>query len=525
MLFYVLLRIAFAFATYLFLAFLLAVASFLQPDSAANLARQFADIVSGQYGQSQVAAQPVSTLLGPALRTTFTVVLGATLLVAILGIPLGILAGRSRGRVADTVLLRLSLSVEALPASWMAMMLLLTLAIGLVLVPAGSLVIPALALAALVFPTVMRRTRQGVAELMTSGAADSGRTIIVGLSALLAGLIAGLGWTVAVEPILLTPGAARLLVNGVLSRDFPLSGGVLMTLGTAAIAIALLSDILRVAAGAGGHRLGFSHELAHYGEDLGAPRFISFGFIAGSIIVLALFSISLIGGDPNQIDLVARHSPVGSPGHPLGTDELGRDVLARLCAASRSALFVGLAGAALATLAGAILGTIGTLSSVTTSIVRVLVEVRFSLPLLLLAVGALTVFRPGIIALAAVIGLGLLDGPAAATLAGRYRLSGRALYRQPPPVSAGLSGLTGPWLASFLHTAASAILLVEAMNFTGLGLAPPAATFGGMMTAQAPFAFTRATPLVLTGLVLAVIVLALLLMADGVRSATARRRR
>ena len=84
--------------------------------------------------------------------------------------------------------------------------------------------------------------------------------------------------------------------------------------------------------------------------------------VASGVLLLLLAMASLaaplvaawLGHDPNAVDLFARFAPPGG-GHPLGTDELGRDLLLRLLYGGQVSLFVGLVGA----LAAAVLGTYG----------------------------------------------------------------------------------------------------------------------------------------------------------------------
>ncbi|KAB2850265.1 MAG: ABC transporter permease subunit [Hyphomicrobiaceae bacterium] len=543
MLFYVLLRVAAAIAAYVGLAFLLALVSTVDPAQILTtipqqpraldppLASKLASILAGQFGVSRFDHQPVSSLIAKSLGATIGTACVAALIASVIALPLGIAAGRIRGSIGDTALLRITLLLEAPPIFWVAL-LLVVLGVQLGLLPASAaqggagLVIPVLAFAAAIVPILMRRTRQGVAELAASeGGASGGRILIICVSALLAGLLAAIGWAVAAEPILDSAGAGRLLYQAIVQRDVPLFSGALMTLGAAAIAIALISDVLRAAAGLGGHRQGFSHELAHHGETEGAPRLASVGFILGAFLLLALVGLSFLADDPNQLNLTARLRPVASPEHLLGTDVLGRDVLARACVALRWSIGLGLLVAALATVLGAVLGTIGTLSSFTATLIRVLIEARFSLPLLLVAVAVVSVFQPGLLPIAAVLGLGLSDGPAAATLTARYPLPARAIQHQPPPAPNGFVKLTGPWLAAFFHSAASAIVLFETTNFLGLAIAPPTATFGGMLETAARFASTNPGLTYVPGLILVALVLSLLLMADGLRSTSARGRR
>ena len=544
MLFYVLLRVAAAVATYVGLAILLALVSAFDPTAILAtpprqagaldppLASKLAAILAGQFGQSAALAQPVSGLIGKSLGITMGAACLAALLAAVLALPLGILAGRTRGSLADRVLLRLALPFEAALPLWLALLLIVVLGIRLEIVPvqasqgAAAVVVPALVLAVVILPVILRRTRLGVAEIAASGSgAAVAKTFLVCLSAIMTGVVVATGWAVAVETPLANPGAGRLLHNALLQRDAPVVTGVIMTLGTATIAIALLADVLRAAAGSGDIRRGFAHEIAHHGELSGGIRLGSAGFIVGALGLIGLFALSFAGGDPNQLSLTDRLVPAGQRGHWLGTDELGRDVLARICVSLRWSIGIGLGAAAITSVIGAFLGWIGTLSSVAGNFVRVLIEARQSVPLLLVALAVIAATTPGLVPILAILAVGLWDGPAAATLAARFPLPQNLQRNLPPAVPRAPGGLLGPWLAAFVHSAALAILVFETLNAFGLGLAPPTASFGLMLATGAQFAATNPGLMYAPGLILMALVLALLLVADGLRSASARGKR
>ena len=544
MLFYVLLRVVMAFAAYFGLAFLLAIIA--TPDASVILGRvpaqppaldqplasRFAAILAGQFGQSTLAAQPVSSLIGKSLGITLGAACLAALMASLLALPFGILAGRIQGSLGDRALLRLTLPLEAALPQWLSLLVIIVLALRLGIIPAqasqgaAAIVVPAMVLALVIMPVILRRTRLGVAEIAASGrGAAGGKIFLTCLSAILTGVVVAIGWAVAVEPSLATPGAGRLLYDGLLRRDTPVLAGGIMTLGAATIAIALLSDMLRAAAGSGGMRRGFAHELSQHGEATGGLRLLSAGFLVGVFVLVLLLGVSFAGGDPNSLSLVERLLPAGQGGHWLGTDELGRDILARLGSSLRSSIGIGLLIAAIATLLGALLGWIGTLSSATGTIVRNLIEARQSLPVLLPALALAAAISPGAVSLTIILGVGLWDGPAAATLAARYPAAQGWQAGLPPVPGQAPGNLLGPLLAAYFHTAALAILLLESFNALGLGLQPPAATFGLMLATAAQFASENPGLVYLPGLVLAALVLALLLIADGLRSASSRRTR
>src|SRR5215212_2376686 len=86
-------------------------------------------------------------------------------------------------------------------------------------------------------------------------------------------------------------------------------------------------------------------------------RMAMFGLITIVVLFLAsLFAPAIAPYDPDQVNPIARHLPPLSPGHLLGTDEIGRDVLSRLLFAGRVSLTVGFAAMVVAIVVGSLVG-------------------------------------------------------------------------------------------------------------------------------------------------------------------------
>src|ERR1700733_15967999 len=89
------------------------------------------------------------------------------------------------------------------------------------------------------------------------------------------------------------------------------------------------------------------------------PITMFFGLVVLLIILAAIFAPLLAPFDPYKKSVVLRLKPFGYRGHPLGTDELGRDLLSRLIYGGRSSLLMGLIPVCIATVLGGTLGVIG----------------------------------------------------------------------------------------------------------------------------------------------------------------------
>ena len=111
------------------------------------------------------------------------------------------------------------------------------------------------------------------------------------------------------------------------------------------------------------------------------------GIVIASLVILAAVAAPwLVPHDPLQSDFAAGLRPPGSPGHPLGTDQLGRDLLARVLYGARVALFIGLCCVLLTAVVGGLLGLLaGYFEGWTGALLMRLADVQLSFPFILLA--------------------------------------------------------------------------------------------------------------------------------------------
>ncbi len=194
---------------------------------------------------------------------------------------------------------------------------------------------------------------------------------------------------------------------------------------------------------------------------------------------------------PNDVDIVHRLQPP-SANHRFGTDDLGRDVLARMIHGARISLTVGFTATAISLIVGSILGALaGYYGGAADWTVSRLIEVVLCFPFLFLVLGIVALFRPSLYTI--MIALGLTSWTTEARFvrgellrlrdldfAHAARASGardvRIIFRHLLP------NALAPVLVSASFGVASAILIESALSFLGFGVPVPTASWGGILS-------------------------------------------
>ncbi len=232
----------------------------------------------------------------------------------------------------------------------------------------------------------------------------------------------------------------------------------------------------------------------------------------------------LLGVDAEAIDLSARLIPPG-PGHLLGTDENGRDVLARLLVGGRVSLFVGFGAGLVAGVLGAAVGlTAGWVGGLVSAVLMRLTDFAFAFPTIFVLLLAATLVGGGVPQLTILVGLTLW------MTIGRV-VRGRVLeLRQAPFVEAAAALGASPWrlvgrhvLPNLQETLAVAVVLAihhailseSTVSFLGLGLRPPLASWGTMLANSQAYLATSPWLAVAPGLAIAFTVLATYAVAQS----------
>ena len=219
--------------------------------------------------------------------------------------------------------------------------------------------------------------------------------------------------------------------------------------------------------------------------------------VAGSIVVLALFAVSLLAPwiapcDPSAIDLKQVLAPP-SAAHPFGTDQLGRDVLSRMIWGSRISLKVGFVATGIAMLIGTILGALsGYYGRWVDAVIMRFVDIMLCFPTFFLILAVIAILEPSIWNIMIVIGLTGWMGITRLVRADFISLKERDFVSAARVIGAGdfriifvhiLPNAMASVLVAATLGVAGAILTESALSFLGIGVQPPTPSWGNILTA------------------------------------------
>lgn len=254
------------------------------------------------------------------------------------------------------------------------------------------------------------------------------------------------------------------------------------------------------------------------------------GITAAVVVLLLILMVSfgppLYGQPPNATDPLASLAPP-SPTHWLGTDDLGRDVLARILAGGRVSLAVGLmamvVGLALGTLVGGLAGYFG---GIVEMVLMRLVDVFMAIPAFFLILVIITAFGNQPIMVIVTVGLGFWAQMARvvhaefskfrhsdfveathALGASHSRTMVRHILPQVAPQAIVLATLGVGW----------SILSAAALSYLGLGIQPPIPSWGGMLQDAQAYLWVKPMLAIYPGLFIAITVLAFNVLGNALR--------
>ncbi len=256
-------------------------------------------------------------------------------------------------------------------------------------------------------------------------------------------------------------------------------------------------------------------------------RLAVIGLILSSLVLLvALFAPLLAPYDPLALNIPQRLQPPGAD-HWMGTDHLGRDILSRVIYGARISLQVSVVSVALGSLIGLIIGAAaGYLGRLTDAVLMSLMDALYAFPAILLALALVTAFQPGIITVMTAIAIVRIPIFArtvrASVMAERemdYVIASRALGQSELMILIRhiLPNILAPLIIVTTTYFATAIVVEASLSFLGLGVPPPAASWGVMLNDGRRF--MEATPhvVIFPGIAISLTVLGFNLLGEGLR--------
>jgi peptide/nickel transport system permease protein len=263
---------------------------------------------------------------------------------------------------------------------------------------------------------------------------------------------------------------------------------------------------------------------------------------AAVLILLVLLSVGaplvaeyITGFTPEQIELGATLKGPGyrrnaeSALHILGTDELGRDVLTRIAYGGRVSLYISFLTVAVSISVGTLLGAIaGFYGGLVDNILMRFVDVVISVPALFLLILIASVFSPGVTGLALVLASISWTGVARLVRAEFLALKERDFVDAARVVGARhrriifrhiLPNATSPIIVAATLSLGNVILTETALSFLGMGVQPPDASWGNMLTNSQQYLYRAPFLIVIPGAFIFATVLSANLMGNGLRDA------
>jgi peptide/nickel transport system permease protein len=256
--------------------------------------------------------------------------------------------------------------------------------------------------------------------------------------------------------------------------------------------------------------------------------------VAAALVVLVLLALAVFGpwltpADPYKSSMLSRLKPIGTEGYPLGTDELGRDMMSRLIIGARLSLFMGITpvlcafviGTGLGLLAGYAGGTINT-------VIMRTIDVFYAFPSVLLAIALSGALGAGIFN--ALLSLTIVFIPPIARVAESVTTQVRTRDFVEAARASGADAFTivrvhvlgnvlGPIFVYATSLIAVSMILASGLSFLGLGVKPPEPEWGLMLNTLRTAIYTQPWIAALPGVMIFITSISFNTLSDGLRSA------
>ncbi|GLZ40273.1 ABC transporter permease [Actinokineospora sp. NBRC 105648] len=245
-------------------------------------------------------------------------------------------------------------------------------------------------------------------------------------------------------------------------------------------------------------------------------------------VLVAVLSPWLAPYAPEATDFGRTFTPPGTPGHPLGTDDLGRDVLSRIMLGMRASLTVGVLAVATALVIGVPLGLAAGYFRACDAVISRLADLMLAFPFLILAVGLAAIRGASLANAAVAIGIAQIPGIIRVVRSDTLRLKSLDFVAASVVDGAGdlwilrrhvLPNATSVVLVQATVAIPAAILGEAVLSFLGLGIQPPDPSLGTMLATAQQFAARAPWSAILPGLAIMLLALAFNVFGDSLRDA------
>lgn len=256
--------------------------------------------------------------------------------------------------------------------------------------------------------------------------------------------------------------------------------------------------------------------------------------VFGLVLVVALGAAAVLAPllaphNPDTIDTARRLARPFTVGHPLGTDEFGRDLLSRLLYGARTSLVVGLAATALAAAAGSGFGLLaGFVGRWVDQVVMRSIDTLMAFPYFLLAIAIIATLGPGLVngmVAVAIVNIPFYGRIVRATVLAvkqtEYVEAARALGLSELRLSLShvLRNCLAPIVVAVTLNVGGMITALAGLSFLGLGVQPPTSDWGSMLSSSRQYMNVAPHVAALPGLAIFLAVLGFNLLGDGLRDA------
>jgi len=255
--------------------------------------------------------------------------------------------------------------------------------------------------------------------------------------------------------------------------------------------------------------------------------------VAGAMIlflmILAVFGPWLAPADPYASSMLNRLKPIGTEGYPLGSDELGRDMLSRLIVGARLSLFMGITPVIFAFAIGASIGIVaGYAGGALNTVIMRTIDVFYAFPSVLLAIALSGALGAGITN--SLISLTVVFIPPIARVAESVTTQIRSRDFVEAARASGADAFTivrvhvlgnvlGPIFVYATSLIAVSMILASGLSFLGLGVKPPEPEWGLMLNTLRTAIYVQPWIAALPGVMIFFTSIAFNLLSDGLRSA------